>query len=51
MPILPFRKEDRFRPSDIAAMVLAAMQIMLPIIFVILVSVVAAYGLFMLAFH
>ncbi|MGM0673842.1 MAG: hypothetical protein ACQETQ_04030 [Spirochaetota bacterium] len=51
MPIIRFRKEERFRPADIAAMVIAAMQIMIPIILTIFVAIVAAYGLFMLAFH
>ena len=51
MPIIRFRKEERFRFSDIVAMVIAAVQIMVPIVFILLAAILAAYGLFMLAFH
>jgi ABC-type Fe3+ transport system permease subunit len=43
-------REQHWRAVDILAMVVAALQVMLPLVLVILAAVAGAYGLFMLAF-
>jgi hypothetical protein len=44
------RGEQHWRAVDILAMVIAALQVMLPLVLAILAAVAGAYGLFMLAF-
>ena len=42
--------EHRWSLLDIGAMILAALQVILPFVLILLAAVAAAYGLFMLAF-
>jgi ABC-type Fe3+ transport system permease subunit len=42
--------QQHWRALDVAAMILAALQVILPYVFVLLAAVAGAYGLFMLAF-
>ena len=42
--------EHRWSLLDIGAMILAALQVILPFVLILLAAVTAAYGLFMLAF-
>ena len=46
------RKEgqERWRLGDILIMVLAALRVMLPFVLILLLAILAAYGLFVLAF-
>ncbi len=42
--------EQRWSLIDIGAMILAALQVILPFVLILLAATAAAYGLFMLAF-
>ena len=44
------RDEPEYRPSDVFAFILAALQIILPFLFLILLVVLIAYGLLHLLF-
>ncbi|MFP4330672.1 MAG: hypothetical protein ACOC45_05775 [Alkalispirochaetaceae bacterium] len=43
-------EEERYRPSEVFAMIVAALQLLLPIVAAILAAAVAGYGLFVLLF-
>ena len=42
--------QDRWRIGDILIMVVAALRVMLPFVLILLLAILAAYGLFVLAF-
>ncbi|MFP4407360.1 MAG: hypothetical protein ACLFPW_02445 [Spirochaetaceae bacterium] len=44
------KKPERFRPSDTLAMIIAALQIILPIVVVLLLAAALVYGAFLLFF-
>lgn len=44
-------REEEYRPSDIFALILAALQLILPFVLLLLLAVGLVYGLFLLLFH
>lgn len=44
------KDEDRYRLSDVFALIVAALQVILPFVAILLLAVLLAYGLFLLLF-